>query len=215
MKQWDRRKRIKMGNCKVSQKHSLIQQNQESRLPSLYDKGQFTDLPCLIPQDSGNDDPTYLCKLGSWTQFNAFVWRLPYTNKQCLDSSWCPRHQPNPDTIYLETESDYTGKGFSVTRLLSNSDASHKPRLPVILNNWQQMGNSNNLLQLKMPIPSPGCYLCFWPAGYVSVPTILSVDSINLLKQLTEPRKPIYSLHYRFVTKDIKGYKSTARWRET
>ena len=35
--------------------------------------------------------------------------------------------------------------------------------------------------------------------------------SINFLEWLTEPRKAIYLLDYWFITKDIKGYESTAR----
>ena len=42
-----------------------------------------------------------------------------------------------------------------------------------------------------------------------------SLGSINLLEQLTELRKPVYSIDYRFITKDIKEYKSAAKWRET
>ena len=40
---------------------------------------------------------------------------------------------------------------------------------------------------------------------------IPSLGLINLLERLTELRKPVYSLDYWFITKDIKGYKSTAR----
>lgn len=47
------------------------------------------------------------------------------------------------------------------------------------------------------------------------IPTIPSIGSINLLEWLIELRKPIYSLGYPFITKDIKRYESTARWRDT
>ena len=44
--------------------------------------------------------------------------------------------------------------------------------------------------------------------GYKSeVPMTPSLDSVSLLKHLTELRKLIYSLDYRFITKEIKGYK--------
>lgn len=63
---------------------------------------------------------------------------------------------------------------------------------------------------------SPRCDLCFWLTGYKSeVPTAPSLRSINLLEQLIELRKHIYSLDYRFITKDVKGYESTTRWRDT
>ena len=42
-----------------------------------------------------------------------------------------------------------------------------------------------------------------------------SLGSINLPQCLTELRKPVYSLDYKFITKDIKRYEPTARWRET
>ena len=38
-----------------------------------------------------------------------------------------------------------------------------------------------------------------------------SLGLVNLLEQFTELRKHIYSLEYWFITKDIKGYKSTVR----
>ena len=68
---------------------------------------------------------------------------------------------------------------------------------------------------LQVPIASPACYLCFWPTGYrFEVSKTPSLCSINLLERLTELRKPIDSLDYWFITKDIKGFESTARWRE-
>lgn len=38
---------------------------------------------------------------------------------------------------------------------------------------------------------------------------------MNLLKQFTGVKKPIYSLDCQFIIKNIKGYRSTARWRDT
>ena len=43
------------------------------------------------------------------------------------------------------------------------------------------------------------------------VPTVPSLGSINLLEQVTELGKLVYSLDYQFLTKNIKGYKSTVR----
>lgn len=42
-----------------------------------------------------------------------------------------------------------------------------------------------------------------------------SLGSTNLLKQLTELRKPIYPLDYQFIRKDTPGYKSTPRRKDT
>ena len=39
-----------------------------------------------------------------------------------------------------------------------------------------------------------------------------SLGYTNLLGQLTELRKTIYSLYYQFIIKDMKKYKSIARW---
>jgi len=45
------------------------------------------------------------------------------------------------------------------------------------------------------PITSSGCYLCFWQTGYRSeVPTTPFLGSIDLLEQLTELRRIVYSL---------------------
>jgi len=54
--------------------------------------------------------------------------------------------------------------------------------------------------------------LCFWHqsqaqdwlADKSEVPMTLSLDSINLLTQLTELRKPVYSLDYLFIKKHTK-----------
>lgn len=67
-------------------------------------------------------------------------------------NSWipegCPRIQLNSDTIYLEIKSPYK------TTPHPTSDTS-------------RTGGSNNPLQLRMPIANPGCYLYFWPIGYI------------------------------------------------
>ena len=54
-----------------------------------------------------------------------------------------------------------------------------------------------------------------WLAINLSFPTTPSLGLINFLEQLTELRKPTYSLDYQFIAKNIKGCKSTARWRDT
>lgn len=41
------------------------------------------------------------------------------------------------------------------------------------------------------------------------------LGSLNSLEWVTELRKPVYLLDYWFMTKDIKGYKSTTRLRDT
>ena len=38
-----------------------------------------------------------------------------------------------------------------------------------------------------------------------------SLGSINVQEQITELRKPVCSLDYWFITKDIKGYELTPR----
>lgn len=51
--------------------------------------------------------------------------------------------------------------------------------------------------------PESSCYLHFWQNGYKSkAPQSPSLGLINLLKQLIELRKPIYSLDYRFIAKN-------------
>ena len=39
------------------------------------------------------------------------------------------------------------------------------------------------------------------------------MSPVNWLERLTELRKPVYSLDYCFITKDMKGHESTARGR--
>lgn len=87
--------------------------------------------------------------------------------------------------MYLETVSDPIGEGLSSTGLSS--------------------------LPLQMPTASPDCLLCFWPTSYqLEVPMAPSLNSINLLKWLTELRETPYLLDYQFF---IKSYNSgTARW---
>lgn len=60
-----------------------------------------------------------------------------------------PRIQLNSDAVYLETVSDFTGKGFSPSRLPLSppSDASCKSQaVPVLLTYLLQTGSSNNIL---------------------------------------------------------------------
>lgn len=80
-------------------------------------------------------------KLGSerspWTQFQhvheAF---LKPTSSYQMPAEY-PQMQLNYDTIYMEVESDSTGKGLSPTRLPSTSDGGHMPRLiTVLLMDW-------------------------------------------------------------------------------
>lgn len=53
---------------------------------------------------------------------------------------------------------------------------------------------------------SPSYHLYFWPTGLKSeVPTTPCLDLVNLLEQLTEFRKPVYSLDYCLLDKIIKG----------
>lgn len=68
---------------------------------------------------------------------------------------------------------------------------------------------------LQIPVTRPVLYLYFWLTSYKSdVPTTPSFGLINLLQLLAEFRKSVYSLDYHFITKDIKGYKSIARWKD-
>ena len=56
----------------------------------------------------------------------------------------------------------------------------------------------------------------FWLTGHESeILTTRFLASIHLLERLTELRKATYLLDYWLITKDIKGYESTARWRDT
>ena len=92
-----------------------------------------------------------------------FVRWVPEPNFNMLDQATsnsqtppgCPTIQLSYDTIYPEAATDPTSKGFSPTRLfpLPISDASHKSTCHLC---FRPM-----LLQLKMPITNPGCYLYF------------------------------------------------------
>lgn len=53
---------------------------------------------------------------------------------------------------------------------------------------------------------SPDCY--FWQTGYYKW-------LLSLICYSWELRKPAYSWDYQFITKDIIGYRSTARLRDT
>ena len=102
-----------------------------------------------------------------------------------LDTSWCPRIQLNPDTIYLEMTSDST------------------VQCPVL---WDYPS-----APLQKPVASLGCYLYFWPTDCKSeVPTAPSLSSINLLEQFTELRETFYLLNHWFIMKRCKS--GTARW---
>ena len=54
-----------------------------------------------------------------------------------------------------------------------------------------------------------------WDTSWGSYNLIQSLGSPNLLEQLTELRKPIYPLDYQFIRKDMPGYESTPRWKDT
>lgn len=60
--------------------------------------------------------------------------------------------------------------------------------------------------QLQMPITSLAFIHASDQKAIHHVPTASFLRSINLLQQLTELGKPVYSLDYGFITKDIKGY---------
>lgn len=64
----------------------------------------------------------------------------------------------------------------------------------------------------QVPASCPGCYLCSWLKGCKSeVPLTTSLNSTNLLKQLTELRETFYLLDHWFI---IKGCNSgTDRWK--
>ena len=124
-------------------------------------------------------------------------------------NSWTPagylRIQFSFDTVHLDIQTDSTGKGFSPTRVPSTLDTSHNPKL--------QVGGSNNSgghLQVHI-VTYTFEHLAINPRLPWHPPWVLS----NLSEQLIELRKPVYFLHYRLITKDIKDYESTARYRDT
>ena len=108
---------------------------------------------------------------------------IPTSNS--LDTSWCPRIQLNPDTIYLGMTSDST---------VQCSVLWDYPSAP-----------------LQKPVASLGCYLYFWSTDCKSEePTAPSLSSINLLEQFTELRETFYLLNHWFIMKRCKS--GTARW---
>ena len=55
-----------------------------------------------------------------------------------------------------------------------------------------------------------------WLTVYKSeVPITSFLHSVSLLELLTELKESVYLFHYRFITKAIRGYRSTAWWRVT
>lgn len=66
-------------------------------------------------------------------------------------------------------------------------------------------------------IPSPGCHLCFWPAGSGSgVPTTSSLHSINLLEWLKGLREtfylPLYDKRMELVNSPTEEMHRTGYW---
>lgn len=108
--------------------------------------------------------------------------------KQFLTPAGCSKIELNSDIIYLKILSDSTGQGAKSYKTFSPT-----PELQTLVTNY---------------------HLCFSPTSYRSeVPMTPSLCLINLLEWPTELRKPVYSLDYRFITKDIKGYRWTSRWK--
>ena len=65
-----------------------------------------------------------------------------------------------------------------------------------------QIEGSNNPLQLRMAITSPGRYRYFWPIGYKSeVHVTPSLGLVNLLEQFTELRETCSLLDLWFIVK--------------
>lgn len=98
--------------------------------------------------------------------------------QQFLQVSSCLRIQLKSDNIYLEIESDSTGKRLSPIR----SEVPSLQLLPELLNDYNLVSH------------------------------LLGFD--NLLEQL-RTQGTLYSLDYKLITKVIKGYQSTPRWRDT
>ena len=97
-----------------------------------------------------------------------------------LDTSWVPIVQLSADIVSLEKASDLTGWGLSLTWL----DA--RP--------------------CQVTASSPGCYWCSWLKGCKSeVPLATSLNSTNLLKQLTELRETFYLVDHQFIMKECKA----------
>lgn len=104
------------------------------------------------------------------------------TTKQFSDHSWV-FYNSTQFWHYLEIARNSTGQGLSLTTLPFTS------------------------------VEVTCCYLCFRLTGYKSTGSHnpLSLGSINLLVRLTELRKPIKSLDYQVITKDMKAQQSIAR----
>ena len=80
--------------------------------------------------------------------------------------------------------------------------------MPVRSPDWYFMFLSYTL-EVVLALSLDFRYLLLWLAINQRFPNPL----LNLLMKLTDLRKSIYSLDYWFITKDVKGYKSTTRWR--
>ena len=92
------------------------------------------------------------------------MWRLPHTSKPFSGASRVSENSAQFWHCLPGLESASTGKGLHPTRPL----------------------------QLRMPTASPGSYLRFWLTGYkLEAPMTPSSGLINLLEQLTEPRKTL------------------------
>lgn len=96
-----------------------------------------------------------------------------------LDTSWVSIVQLSADIVSLEKASDLTGWGLSLT-------AGRRP--------------------CQVTASSPGCYWCSWLKGCKSeVPLTTSLNSTNLLKQLTELRETFYLVDHQFIMKEYKA----------
>ena len=112
------------------------------------------------------------------------------------------------NSIYPEIVSDSTNWELSPIRLPPQPYCRHQ-----VINSgyYQCFWPTGYSLEIPMTPPwtldfrcqsLPGCYLYFWPTDYKSeIPMTLSLGLLNLLEQLTEHRKPIYSLDYQFLIK--------------
>lgn len=130
---------------------------------------------------------------------------FPIPSSDSWTPAGCLRIQLSFDTVHLDIQTDSTGKGFSPTRAPSTLDTSHNPKL--------QVGGSNNSGgHLQVHIVT---YTFEWQAVDQRLPWHPPWVLSNLSEQLIELRKPVYSLHYQLITKDIKDYESTARYRDT
>ena len=115
-----------------------------------------------------------MLKIQSWT----LIWvpgsNSPYTTKQCWEPAGCP-------TVLTQFWQPLSADSTRFHRLKAHS---HKIAL------WfrcQVITCTSDWLAIKS-----------------EVPMTLSLGSMKLLEQLIELKKPIYSLAYQFITKDIK-----------